>query len=377
MDHMSNGGKVLLNDFKRQWAEVNADVMDAVRRTGESGWYILGTEAAAFERDLASYWGRRFCVGVANGLDAIEIGLRAMHCKHGDKVLMSPISAFATALAAVKIGAVPVFVDSEAGGLVDLNQVADTLNNDPSIRFFVPVHLFGQPLDMAALAALRERFGVHILEDCAQSIGATFGGRATGTAGECAATSFYPTKNLGAFGDGGALLTDSEEIATAARQFRDYGQSAKYKHSVIGYNSRLDELHAAILRSALLPRLNAWTESRRRVASAYLEGIRNPLLTIPVLHSEAKSCWHLFPVLTPPGRKQEFMQHLAAKGISSGEHYPSILADQPALREVAFEERIPCTGARSFCSREVSLPIHPQLTENEAATVVDACNDWR
>jgi dTDP-4-amino-4,6-dideoxygalactose transaminase len=374
---MSSGGRVLLNDFKRQWAEVNADVMDAVRRTGESGWYILGTEVAAFERELASYWGRRFCVGVANGLDAIEIGLRAMHCKPGDKVLMSPISAFATALAAVKIGAVPVFVDSDAGGLVDLDLVAETLNNDSSIRVFVPVHLFGQPLDMSALASLRDRFGVHILEDCAQSIGASFDGKATGTAGECAATSFYPTKNLGAFGDGGALLTDSEETATAARQFRDYGQSAKYKHSVIGYNSRLDELHAAILRSALLPRLNAWTESRRRVAAAYLKGIRNPLLTLPVLPSEAKSCWHLFPVLVPAGRKQEFMQHLADKGISSGEHYPSVLADQPALREVAFEERVLCSQARDFCSREVSLPIHPQLTDDEIGTVIEACNYWR
>lgn len=366
-----------MNDFKAQWADVSTDVLDAVRLTGESGWYILGSEVTAFERELATFWGRRFCVGVASGLDALEIGLRCLGCKAGDKVLMSPVSAFATALAAIKVGAVPVFVDSDARGLVDLQQVADVLARDSSIRFFVPVHLYGQPLDSHALGTLRERFGLHVLEDCAQSIGASYDGTATGMAGECAATSFYPTKNLGAFGDGGALLTDSEEIDALARQLRDYGQSAKYCHTSIGYNSRLDELHASILRRALLPRLPQWTEKRTSVAASYLEGICNSSLTIPRAPALAKSNWHLFPVFTPASRKQQFMAHLASQGISTGEHYPSVLADQPAMRSVAFEERILCNQSRDLCAREVSLPIHPYLSELETQRVIDACNQWR
>jgi dTDP-4-amino-4,6-dideoxygalactose transaminase len=269
-----------------------------------------------------------------------------------------------------------VFVDSDCYGQVDLNLVADTLRRDPSIRFFVPVHLYGQPLDMGALADLRDRFGMQILEDCAQSIGASYAGRATGTVGECAATSFYPTKNLGAFGDGGAILTDSEEIAVMARRLRDYGQSAKYRHTELGYNSRLDEMHASILRRALLPRLKEWTEKRRQAAASYLAGIHNSLLSLPVLPAAALSSWHLFPVWTPLGRKQDLMGHLASRGISTGEHYPSVLADQPALTGNLCEERIPCVQARDACSREVSLPIHPHLTPSEVQSVIDGCNAW-
>ena len=369
-------GKVLFNDFKRQWADVGAEVLEAVRHTGESGWYILGSEVATFESSLASYWGRRFAIGLASGLDALEIGLRCMGCTPGDKVLMSPVSAFATALAALKIGAVPVFVDSDMRALVDLNRAAEALAKDSTIRFFVPVHLYGQPLDMSELADLRDRFGVRILEDCAQSIGASFNGTATGTSGECAATSFYPTKNLGAFGDGGALLTDSAEIAATARELRDYGQRSKYHHTSIGYNSRLDELHAAILRRVLLPRLNQWTARREQVAARYHAELRNPRITVPAVADGAVSSWHLFPVLAPPDRKQELIAHLGSRGITTAEHYPSALPDQPALQTVRFEESGRCTNAREICAREVSIPIHPYLSDSDVTRVIEACNDW-
>lgn len=369
--------RVVLNDFKRQWAEVGPQVLDAVRTVGESGWYILGSEVAAFENQLAAFWNRRFAVGVASGLDALEIGLRCLGCQPGDKVLMSPVSAFATALAAVKIGAIPVFIDCDLRGGVDLNLAARALSADPSIRFFIPVHLYGFPVDTVRLAELRSRFGVHIVEDCAQSIGASSHGIATGACGECAATSFYPTKNLGALGDGGAILTDSEEVAAAARELRDYGQASKYRHTRIGYNSRLDELHAAIMGRALLPRLNDWTARRRAIAERYLSETRNPLITIPGAPAESLPSWHLFPILAPQGQKSSLMAHLAANGIGSGEHYPIVLADQPAMENASYQEIGGCPTARELCSREVSLPIHPHLSDMEVSRVIEACHHWR
>jgi dTDP-4-amino-4,6-dideoxygalactose transaminase len=367
---------VRLNDFQRMWAEVGPAVLEAVRITGESGWYVLGSEVQGFEKELAAVWQRGYSVGVASGLDAIEIGLRCCGCKAGDKVLVPPISAFATVLAVLRIGAIPVFVDCDHFGLMDLEQAAGALSGDPSIRYAIPVHLYGHCLDMRELSGLRELFGVSIVEDCAQSIGASWRGVPCGAAGNCAATSFYPTKNLGALGDGGALLSDSAEIVALARCLRDYGQSAKYVHEQVGYNSRLDEMHAAILRRAMLPRLAVWTEVRRSIARSYIEGIRNPRLDVAGSPEGSESCWHLFPILVPAGRKGEFISHLRAKGVDAGEHYPLALMDQPVMCDASFEEFGSCSRARDFCAREVSLPIHPYLTATEVQQVIDACNSW-
>jgi len=368
---------VKLNDFERLWADAGSDVLAAVRAVGESGWYILGREVVAFEGELARLWNSRFAVGVASGLDAIEIGLRACGCKAGDRVLLPPISAFATVLAVARLGAIPVFVDCDRFGLMDLDQAREALSADPSIRFAVPVHLYGHTIDLGALAELKSRYEIAIVEDAAQSVGASFRGKPCGGAGDCAATSFYPTKNLGALGDGGALLTNSEQHATLARQLRDYGQSSKYVHERIGYNSRLDELHAAILRRAMLPRLDSWTATRRAIAAHYIGAIQNPLLEIPGAPAGSESCWHLCPVLVAKGRKAEFLAHLRRNGIAAGEHYPSVLMDQPAMRDVSYRELRPCVRARDFCGREVSLPIHPYLTADEIDRVVASCNVWR
>jgi dTDP-3-amino-3,4,6-trideoxy-alpha-D-glucose transaminase len=314
---------------------------------------------------------------VASGLDAIEISLRALGCKAGDKVLTTPISAFATTLAILKLGAAPVFVDTDDYGLIDFDACERLLPGRSDIRFFVPVHLYGHALDPGRIGRMRERFGVAVVEDCAQSIGARFGGRATGSAGSMAATSFYPTKNLGALGDGGAVLTDGESLAAKARTLRDYGQSAKYVHDETGYNSRLDELQAAILRRAHLPRLAHWTEVRRRVARLYDEGISNaaaPAMGSPV---GSESCRHLYPVLVEPARKGEFRAWLQANGIASGEHYPTPIPVQKALSGVPFEAPYGFANATRICASEVSLPIHPYLTDDEAGQVIRAVNSWR
>jgi dTDP-3-amino-3,4,6-trideoxy-alpha-D-glucose transaminase len=352
---------ILLNDFQRQWEDIGTDAVDAFQSTGESGWYILGKEVEAFEAELSAIWGLPHAAGVASGLDALEIGLRALGCGPGERVLTTPLSAFATTLAIVKLGAKPIFADTGGHGLIDLNLCRQILRDQPDIRFFVPVHLYGQCLD---LHGLLEEFDLRIVEDCAQSIGTH-----SGIIGQAAATSFYPTKNLGALGDGGALLTRDPEIAAIVRELRDYGQSAKYQHDRIGYNSRLDEVQAAILRRALLPRLRKWTGRRREIAEAYRSSLRLRVI------AREPSCWHLFPVAVDD--KPGFMAHLKARGVQTGEHYPIAIPDQQALAGVRHEVIGDLRVARDLCRTEVSLPIHPYLTDDEVGRVIDAVNEWR
>lgn len=366
------------NDFQRQWSDTKEDVHRAVEMVGSGGWYILGREVSGFESELTSLWGRKHAIGVASGLDALEISLRALGCKPGDKVLTTPVSAFATTMAIVRLGAVPVFVDCDEHGLIDLDQCETLLQARSDIRFFVPVHLYGHSLDLNRLRSIRDRYGVRILEDCAQSILASFGSdkRLTGTVGEMAATSFYPTKNLGALGDGGAILTDDPELAHAARILRDYGQSGKYQHAEIGYNSRLDELQAAILRASQLPRLEGWTATRRQIAGAYTAGISHPEIRNSGAPAGSDSCWHLFPLFVQPEAKPAFLSHLRQKGVMAAEHYPQAILDQPAMKSAPMELASDCATARRLCRSEVSIPIHPYLTREEVSAVIDACNSW-
>jgi dTDP-4-amino-4,6-dideoxygalactose transaminase len=351
------------NDFRRQWHEIREDALAAFEKVGASGRYVLGEEVRGFEAELAALWGFPHAAGVASGLDAIEISLRALGCGPGDRVLTTPISAFATTLAIVKIGAVPVFVDTDDQGLIDLDRCHDLLTKRGDIRFFVPVHLYGFALDPNALRRLRDTHELLMVEDCAQSMRA---------AGDLAATSFYPTKNLGAMGDGGAILTHDATLDARVRALRDYGQTAKYRHDVVGYNSRLDELQAALLRRACLPRLERWTSRRREIAAAYLERIRNPAVRLPATVVGSEPCWHLFPVwIDPEERRDSFLQRVPA-----GIHYPCAIPDQKALNCVPFEAPGGCENARRLCASEVSLPIHPYLSDSEVAEVIAAVNSF-
>ncbi len=367
---------VLANDFKRLWADVGADVLAAVTAVGESGWYVLGPEVRGFEGALAPLLGRRQAIGCASGLDAIELALRAVGLERGAKVLTTPLSAFATTLAIVRAGGVPVFVDVDAHGLLDLERCAEALAADPSIRAMVPVHLYGQVADLGRLEALRDRFGLVVVEDCAQCLGAAFRGRPAGSVGQLAATSFYPTKNLGALGDGGAVATDDPALADRCRALRDYGQSAKYVHDSLGLNSRLDELHAAILARAFLPRLAAWTGRRRDIARAYSASLRHSLVRVLGEPDGSEGVWHLFPVCVPSERREAFVRHLGARGIRAAVHYPHLIPQQPALRGCAFEVLGELPRAEALAATEVSLPIHPYLTDGEVERVVAAVDGW-
>lgn len=365
---------ILANDFQRQWTDIGGDVAAAIQRVGHSGWYILGKEVEGFEKELASYWGLGHVVGAANGMDAIEIGLRTLGCRPGDRVLTTPLSAFATTLAIVRLGAIPVYIDTDEHGLIDITRCYDLLRERRDISYFVPVHLYGHALDREGLQRLRDEFQLKIVEDCAQSAGASHSGSMTGTVGQIAATSFYPTKNLGAMGDGGALLTNDPRLAEKARVLRFYGETSRYRHEEIGYNSRLDEVQAALLRNACLPRLNRWIERRREIAEAYNFRICNREIGLPGAPEGSCSSWHLFPIHVAPARRAELIEHLKTSGVAAGIHYPTAIPDQPAMASAPFEMADPCALARQICASEVSLPIHPYLTDDEVDRVIEAVN---
>ena len=351
--------KVLFNDFQAQWRLIRPAVLGAVDRVGQSGWLILGEEVARFERELAAFAGVGHVIACASGLDAIEIGLRVLGLKPGDQVITTPLSAFATTLAIVRAGGTPVFVDVDHSGLLDLDKVEAYLQhkeNPPS--FLLPVHLYGHSLDLQKLAYLRDTYNLYIVEDCAQAIGTTSGNRPVGTIGQISAISFYPTKNLGCMGDGGAMFTDSDAHAAAAKTWRNYGQTTKYLHTALGMNSRLDEVQAAIMNDALLPRVRELTRRRRTIASRYLGSISNPLITIPPIPESSSSVYHLFPVLVSDNR-DALGEHLRLCGIESAVHYPLVISDQPALRHHPFLVKGDLALARHFAEHELSLPIHP------------------
>jgi dTDP-3-amino-3,4,6-trideoxy-alpha-D-glucose transaminase len=368
--------QVLLNDFKRQWADTQESVLQSIRRVGESGWYVLGAEVADFERALGGVLDREHVMGCASGLDAIEIALRAAGVAPGTKVLTTPLSAFATTLAIVRARAIPVFVDVDERGLLDLELCRVALDADPSIRAMVPVHLYGHALDLDALAELRDRFGLTVIEDCAQAIGVQHRGRKAGTVGQAAALSFYPTKNLGALGDGGAVATADAKLAERCRSLRDYGQSRRYVHDELGLNSRLDELHAAVLLHAFLPRLPAWTARRRQVADAYTARLDHPALRVIGPAAPDASVWHLFPTRVAASRRAAFIEHARTRGVLTGIHYPRLIPDQAALAGQPFEIRSDLRRAAALAEEEVSLPIHPYLTDAEVDRVVAAVNAW-
>lgn len=363
--------KVVANDFACQWEEVGKDALAAVDRVGRSGWLVLGDEVAAFEREFAEWWGAPFAVGVASGLDALEIALRCAGVGSGTRVLTTPLTAFATTLAVLRAGGEPVWCDVTDSGGMDLERAERALDADPSIGVILPVHLYGHPLDPGGLERLAREHDLIVIEDCAQAAGASRDGRSTGLAGLAAAVSLYPTKNLGAMGDGGVLLTADEEVAGRARMLRDYGQASRYEHAEPGLNSRLDELHAAILRTALLPRLDAWLARRREIAARYTAALDvSPLR--PITAQGGESAHHLYPVEVTDGDPSAVAAALSDRGVAVGRHYPFLCPDQPAVGG-AGSKADALRVARRLSEHQISLPIHPYMEDLEVEAVIGAC----
>ena len=363
--------RVAANDFARQWEDLAADALAAVARVGASGRLILGDEVAGFEAQFAAWWGVGHAVGVANGTDALEIALRCADVVPGDRVLTTPLTAFATTLAILRAGATPVWCDVDDSGAMDLGAAAVALAGDDRIRALLPVHLYGHPLSASALGALAAEHGVVVVEDCAQSAGAWRDGRPTASAGRVSATSLYPTKNLGAMGDGGVVLTDDEAVAARARALRNYGQDRRDHHVEAGCNSRLDELHAAILRSAHLPRLDGWLQRRAAIAERYADALDGSPFR-PLRPTGGRSANHLFAIEVTDRPAEAAARGFAAAGVAVGRHYPVLCPDQPACAD-AGETVGELPVARRLAACELSLPIHPYLTDEEVEHVIATC----
>lgn len=367
---------IKLNDFQTSWIQIENEVLDSVKKFGRSGWYILGQGVKDFEEELVKFYpGNNYCVGCASGLDAIEIGLKSLGIKKGDIVLTTPLSAFATTLAILNCGAIPAFIDTDENGLIDLNIAQDFFDKNPKVKFFVPVHLYGQPLDLDKLEELKNKYNLKIVEDCAQAILAKYKGKSVGSVGQVTATSFYPTKNLGCFGDGGALLSPDINIYETAKSIRDYGQSSKYKHTIIGMNSRLDEIQAIIMKDVLLSKLENSTQHRKKIASIYINGIKNKNIMIPQISKNSESVYHLFPIFSE--YRDSLKEYLKQNEIESGVHYPILITDQAALNEIPFIIFGKLNNAKKITEQELSLPINPIISIEEAQQVVNICNNWK
>lgn len=364
---------IAMNDFRSEPAELRAAMTDAVRRVFESGWYILGQHCQAFEEAWARECGVQHGVGVANGMDAIEIALRSLHVGPGDEVITTPMTAFASVLAILRAGATPVLADIEPGSaLLSIDSAKRCIS--PRTRAVVLVHLYGQLAAMDRWSELCSTAGINLIEDCAQSHLASLGGRVCGSFGRAAAFSFYPTKNLGAIGDGGMLLTNDTLVAERSRMLRNYGQSERYHHPVLGLNSRLDEIQAAILaaRSRWLPE---FMTRRRQVAQLYYTGIRNPAVRLPPQPVEPDAhVWHLFVVTCP--NRDALAAHLLACGIQTFIHYPIAVHHQRSCADLARDPfGLPCTELHAKTC--LSLPCHPQLSDEQVHAVIDAVNGFK
>lgn len=343
----------------------DADLIQAaIQRVITRGWFILGPELSAFESEFAVAMGGTHAVGVGTGTDAIALLLRACGIGPGDEVITAPVSAAYSALAIMMVGARPVFADLDPARLT-LDPAAAEAAITPRTRAIMPVHLYGQPADMPAFARIAKTHGVLLIEDACQAHGATSAGRPVGSFGVGGAFSFYPTKNLGALGDGGAIVTSDEAIAAKVKRLRNGGQSDRYRHEEFGLNTRLDEMQAAILR-ARLPLLADWTAKRRALAARYRTQLAGSSITVPP-ECDPGHVYHLFPVLSP--QRDSLRAALTARGIETLIHYPIALPDQPALAET---HPAACPNGQRVASQVFSLPLHPQLTFDEVDRVASA-----
>ncbi len=345
-------------------------LQDKMYKVLEDEWFIGGKECLEFEQKFADYLGVRNCIGVGNGLDAIQIMLRAYDIGEGDEVIVPANTFIATVLAVSYVGATPVFVDADIETYnIDLNKIEEKITSNT--KAIIAVHLYGRVVEMDKLMAIADKYDLLVFEDSAQAHGAIYNEKYAGTFGHAASFSFYPGKNLGALGDGGAIVTNDAEAAQKMRAIGNYGSHVKYQHLFKGSNSRLDSLQAGLL-SVKLSSLDEWNEERRKIATIYNQKIVNPKIILPkYVEGSLDNVFHVYPVLCE--ERERFIDYLKENGVETNVHYPTPILCQPAYKELAvFADEYPVTNR--ICAQEVSLPLYPGLKREEINYIVGLVN---
>ncbi|HPF71615.1 MAG TPA: DegT/DnrJ/EryC1/StrS family aminotransferase [Candidatus Krumholzibacteria bacterium] len=354
--------KVQFVDLKAQYHSIKAEMDEAIGKVIESCAFI---NSRSFEGEFAAYCGRKHCVGLANGTDALWLAMQALGFGPGDEVIVPANTFIATAEGVSWTGATPVFVDCDpVTYTLDPAKIEAAIT--PRTKAIVPVHLYGQPADMDPIMAIANKHKLIVVEDCAQSHGATYKGKKAGTFGRIACYSFYPGKNLGAYGDAGAVTTDDEELAVAVRKLGDHGSNVRYRHDVVGTNSRLDGIQGAVL-SVKLKHLDAWTDKRIAAAAAYSAGLKGACVT-PVTRADTRHVFHLYVIQV--NNRDEVMKALSDNEIGCGIHYPVPLPVTPAYAALGYKaEQFPV--ACGIADKIVSLPMHGDLTDEQVKLVIE------
>jgi dTDP-4-amino-4,6-dideoxygalactose transaminase len=354
-----------------QYLARRVEIDAAIRSVLDSGWYILGEEVKRFEAEFASFVGVSFGVGVANGTEALVLALKACGIGPGDEVITVSHTAVATVAAIEQTGATPVLVDIEPN-FYTLDPGKTEVALSPRTRAIVPVHLYGQPADLDAILSLAREHDLRVIEDCAQAHGAFYKGKRVGSLGDLGCFSFFPTKNLGALGDGGMVVTSDDRLERRVRSLREYGWEERFVSHVPGINSRLDEIQAAILR-VKLPHLDADNDARKRIAALYESGLKGTALRLPSTRPETTHVYHQFVVRSP--RRDQLLAHLRNEGIGAVIHYPMAVHQQPAYRgnRVRTTE---LTRTEEIVEEILSLPIYPELDEPTTRRVVEAVKSF-
>lgn len=350
--------------------QIRAELDQAYNKVMNKGWYIMGEQLELFEQEYAAYCGTKYCVGVGNGLDALHLILEGYEIGVGDEVIVPVNTYIATALAVSYCGATPVFVDCDPNTFnVDVTRIEEQITD--KTKAIIAVHLYGRVADMDAIIEVAKKYNLKVIEDAAQAHGAMWKGKRTGSLGDAAGFSFYPGKNLGAFGDAGAITTNDKELADRVKVLRNYGSDVKYHHIYKGYNSRLDEMQAAFLR-VKLRYLDKWAKERRQIAEYYLEHIHGDDVVMASNNNVLENVWHIFPIMVE--NRDLLRKSLSEKGIQTLIHYPIPVHLQDAYKELSYKKgSFPI--AEKYANEEISLPLWVGMTEGQCKEVCNAINE--
>ncbi len=355
-------------DLRAQYESIRNEVQAALREVCESCRFTQGPQVESFERSFATYCETEHCAAVNSGTSALHLAMRCLDIGPGDEVITVPMTFIATVWAISYVGATPVFVDIDpTTRTMDPTQLEDAIT--PKTKAILPVHLYGRPADMASILSIADRHGIPVVEDAAQAHGARFGGRRVGSLGRIGCFSFYPGKNLGGYGEGGALVTNDPAIAAKARMLRDHAQGERYRHETLGYNYRMDGFQGAVL-DIKLRRLDEWNAARRRHASSYRSRLADiPSLTLPPIVAETESAWHLFVIESD--RRDLLRRRLSEQHIDTGLHYPIPVHMQPAYAHLGLKPGS-FPASERLAKRCLSLPMYAEITERQIDTVCSA-----